>query len=139
MKTLILAAIRCSLMFTAVAVTSLCFVQPAQAYSLTMKEVGNNVVANGSGAINLTGLSGGQTSQGIGLAVIAADGPIIQTGPTSLLFFDVYNGSFAGPTNFGSCGCRTCPCIGVPDAGSTLPLLGFASLALAALRRKLSC
>jgi hypothetical protein len=28
--------------------------------------------------------------------------------------------------------------LGVPDAGSTLPLLGFASLGLAALRRKLS-
>jgi hypothetical protein len=28
---------------------------------------------------------------------------------------------------------------GVPDAGSTLPLLGFASLGLAALRRKLGC
>ena len=29
--------------------------------------------------------------------------------------------------------------VGVPDAGSTLPLLGFASLSLVALRRKLSC
>jgi hypothetical protein len=29
--------------------------------------------------------------------------------------------------------------VGVPDAGSTLPLLGFASLGLAALRRKLRC
>jgi hypothetical protein len=29
--------------------------------------------------------------------------------------------------------------VGVPDAGSTLPLLGFASLGLVALRRKLSC
>ena len=28
---------------------------------------------------------------------------------------------------------------GVPDAGSTLPLLGFASLGLVALRRKLRC
>ena len=28
---------------------------------------------------------------------------------------------------------------GVPDAGSTLPLLGFASLGLVALRRKLGC
>jgi VPDSG-CTERM motif len=28
--------------------------------------------------------------------------------------------------------------VGVPDAGSTLPLLGFALLAVAALRRKLS-
>ena len=29
--------------------------------------------------------------------------------------------------------------VGVPDAGSTLPLLSFASLGLAALRRKLRC
>jgi len=29
--------------------------------------------------------------------------------------------------------------VGVPDTGSTLPLLGFASLGLAALRRKLRC
>jgi hypothetical protein len=29
--------------------------------------------------------------------------------------------------------------VSVPDAGSTLPLLGFASLGLVALRRKLSC
>ena len=29
--------------------------------------------------------------------------------------------------------------VGVPDAGSTLPLLGFASLGLVALRRKLRC
>jgi hypothetical protein len=29
--------------------------------------------------------------------------------------------------------------VGVPDAGSTFPLLGFALLGLAALRRKLSC
>jgi hypothetical protein len=28
---------------------------------------------------------------------------------------------------------------GVPDAGSTLPLLSFASLGLVALRRKLGC
>ncbi len=29
--------------------------------------------------------------------------------------------------------------VGVPDAGSTLPLLSFASLGLVALRRKLRC
>jgi len=29
--------------------------------------------------------------------------------------------------------------VGVPDAGSTVSLLGFALLGLAALRRKLSC
>jgi hypothetical protein len=55
MKTLILAAIRCSLMFTAVT-ASLFSVRPAQAYTVTLEQVGSNVVANGSGAINLTGL-----------------------------------------------------------------------------------
>ena len=56
MKTLMLAAIRCSLMFTAVT-TSLFSVRPAQAYTVTLEQIGSNVVANGSGAINLTGLT----------------------------------------------------------------------------------
>ena len=56
MKTLILAAIRCSLMFTAVA-ASLFSVQPAQAYTVTLQQVGSNVVATGSGAFDLTGLT----------------------------------------------------------------------------------
>jgi hypothetical protein len=60
MKTLILAAIRCSLMFTAVT-ASLFSVRPAQAYLVTLEQVGSNVVANGSGAINLTGLTKAST------------------------------------------------------------------------------
>src|SRR5215469_24846 len=56
MKTLILAAIRCSLMFTAVTAPLFC-VRPAQAYTLTLQQVGANVVANGSGGFNLTGLT----------------------------------------------------------------------------------
>jgi hypothetical protein len=56
MKTLILAAIRCSLMFTAVT-ASLFSVQRAQAYTVRLQQVGANVVAHGSGAIDLTGLS----------------------------------------------------------------------------------
>ena len=40
-----------------IAVTSLFSVQPAQAYSVTLQQVGSDVVANGSGAINLTGLT----------------------------------------------------------------------------------
>jgi hypothetical protein len=56
MKTLILAAIRCSLMFTAVT-ASLFSVRPAQAnYIVTLKQNGPNVVATGSGAFDLTGL-----------------------------------------------------------------------------------
>jgi hypothetical protein len=50
MKTLILAAIRCSLMFLVTA--SPFFLRPAQAYTVTLEQVGSNVVANGSGAIN---------------------------------------------------------------------------------------
>ena len=56
MKALILAAIRCSLMFAAVT-ASLFSIRPAQAYTVTLKQIGSNVVATGSGAINLTGLS----------------------------------------------------------------------------------
>ena len=40
-----------------IAVTSLFSVQPAQAYTVTLEQVGSNVVATGSGAINLTGLT----------------------------------------------------------------------------------
>jgi hypothetical protein len=56
MKTLILATIRCSLMFTAVT-ASLFSVRPAQAFAVTLEQVGSNVVATGRGAINLTGLT----------------------------------------------------------------------------------
>jgi len=55
MKTLILAAIRCSLIFTVTA--SLSSVRPAEAYTVTLQQMGSNVVANGSGAFNLTGLT----------------------------------------------------------------------------------
>src|SRR5438552_17038803 len=96
MRTLILAAIRCSLMFTVTA--SLFSVQPTQAYSLTLKEVGNNVVANGSGPINLTGLIFQGTAT-VGAGVFASLG-IINTGPTSAPFIDLYTG-FTGPTSFG--------------------------------------
>ena len=40
-----------------VAVTSLFSVQPIQGFTITMKQDLSNVVATGSGAINLTGLS----------------------------------------------------------------------------------
>src|SRR5438552_18984410 len=56
MKTLILAAIRCSLMFTAVTAPLFC-VRTAEAYTVRLQQMGANVVANGSGPINLTGLA----------------------------------------------------------------------------------
>jgi hypothetical protein len=101
MKTLILAAIRCSLMFTAVT-ASLFFVRPAQAYTVTLEQVGSNVVATGSGPINLTGLTFLNSGESAGnSAAIAAEGTGITTGPTGLVNFDAYAG-FTGPTSFGS-------------------------------------
>jgi len=55
MKTLILAALRYSLMFFVTASPFL--VPPVQAYTVTLQQVGSNVVATGSGAIDLTGLT----------------------------------------------------------------------------------
>jgi VPDSG-CTERM motif len=205
MKTLILAAIRCSLMFTAVT-ASLFSVRPAQAYTVTLEQVGSNVVANGSGAFNLTGLifdlSGISSDPFIWPSV-----SIFLTGPSQPV--DSYFG-LSGPRSFGAGG-RSVPSsssgdavgglgfsqglprgllvphgyvsgnalsssatwnnatfaslgmtpgtyvwrwgtglenqnftlvigkAGVPDGGSTVSLLGFGLLGLAALRRKLSC
>ena len=50
MKTLVAAVIRCSLMFLVAG--SLFCIRPAQAYTVTLEQVGSNVVASGSGAIN---------------------------------------------------------------------------------------
>jgi hypothetical protein len=83
---------------------------PAQAgYIVTLEQVGSNVVATGSGAIDLTGLIFG----GEGLDLSGAEimprpgrvGPLIITGPTGPLPTDVYRGpgsSVSGPTSFGS-------------------------------------
>jgi hypothetical protein len=102
MKRPILAAIRCSLMFTAVT-ASLFSVQPAQAgYIVTLERVGSDVVATGSGAIDLTGLTFVNTSMA-SLAFIFPSLAQIITGPTSGTA-DVYSGIISGPTSFGSGG-----------------------------------
>ena len=114
MKTLVLAAIRCSLMFTGVT-ASLFSVRPAQAFTVTIDQVGSNVVANGSGAFNLMGLTasgnGHNGSPAIGATFIQigaapALGTILDryigfTGPTSLAngpatFADTGSGDFVG-------------------------------------------
>ena len=99
MKTLILAAIRCSLMFTAVTAAPFS-VRPAQAYSVTLEQVGSNVVANGSGAFNLTGLTFQFSETASGVGVLPSEGEI-STGPTGFVTLDIYTG-FTGPTSFGS-------------------------------------
>src|SRR5262245_49298841 len=100
MKTLILAGIRCSLMFTAVT-ASLFSARPAQAYTVTLEQVGSNVVANGSGAINLTGLTfrvSGTLAPGV---MVPNIGIIDIGGSLGNPFIDQYTG-ITGPTSFGS-------------------------------------
>jgi len=101
MKTLTFAAIHWSLMFIAVTGSLFC-VQPAQAgYIVTLKQVGSNVVANGSGPINLTGLT--SSDRGLILtATINANIGLIITGPFAS-FADGFSG-ITGPTSFGSGG-----------------------------------
>jgi VPDSG-CTERM motif len=73
---------------------------PARAgYIVTLTQSGPNVVANGSGAIDLTGLS--FFFQASGNAFIAPSFDIIATGPTAFTDLDVYSG-LSGPSNFGT-------------------------------------
>jgi len=81
-----------------IAITWLFSVQPAQGFTVTLEQVGSNVVATGSGAINLTGLTFSNISGG-GAGIVANLGDVIMTSGSS----DLYRG-FTGPTNFGSGG-----------------------------------
>src|SRR5262245_6611042 len=56
-----------------IAVTSVCSVRPAEAYTVTLAQMGSNVVATGSGAINLTG----RTFASGGLVPTGSMGPSI--------------------------------------------------------------
>jgi hypothetical protein len=75
--------------------------RPAQAgYIVTLTQQGGNVVATGSGMLNLGGLTltiTGDTSQ----AGIFPAGGLINTGPTTATPVDLYTGT-TGPTSFGS-------------------------------------
>src|SRR4051794_21193856 len=101
MKTLILAAIRCSLMFTAVTASLIC-VRPAQAYTVTLEQMGSNVVATGSGAINVTGLTFFGSGPGLPITPsIEAEFGFIGIGPGSAVNVDFYHNTNTGPRSFG--------------------------------------
>jgi hypothetical protein len=89
---------------TTVATVIMCgiTVRSAQAgYIVTLQQVGPNVVATGSGAIDLTGLS--FLDSGVGSAPgLTPSSAIIFTGPTGTA--SGYSGGFTGPTSFGSGG-----------------------------------
>ena len=83
----------------AIAVTSLFSVRPVQAYTVTLEQVGSNVVATGTGAFNLTGLTF-QNNFFNAPPQIQANFSLLITGPGGANQSQ-YTG-FIGPTNFGS-------------------------------------
>ena len=82
-----------------IAVTSLFSVRPAQAYTVTLEQVGSNVVATGGGALDLTGLTFEQNFLNAP-PQIQANFSLMITGPGGANQSQ-YVG-FTGPTNFGS-------------------------------------
>ena len=83
----------------AIAVTSLFSIRPVQAYTVTLEQVGSNVVATGTGAFNLTGLTF-QNNFFNAPPQIQANFGLLITGPGGVNQSQ-YTG-FIGPTNFGS-------------------------------------
>ena len=86
----------------AVGASLLIIASPARAgYLVTLDQVGSNVVANGSGPIDLTGLtlSGGVHGGIGGVGIVQPLGSAILVGSGT---GDIYFGPFSGPTNFGS-------------------------------------
>jgi hypothetical protein len=75
--------------------------QPAQAgYMVTLQQVGSNVVATGSGPIDLTGLTFSSSGAGAAPELHPSLIASIQTGPTPFAIVSVYMG-VSGPTSFG--------------------------------------
>jgi hypothetical protein len=105
-------------------------VRTAQGFTVTLDQVGSNVVATGSGAFNLTGLTL-SPNMFLHLSEIDPKFAIIDTGPTSLLAVAGYLG-FSGPTSFGN-GLLTFPnsgsgdAVGIHNGGLLLVPLGYIS------------
>jgi hypothetical protein len=77
-------------------------VSPAWAgFTVTLMQQGSNVVATGSGALDLTGLTLRTTEVSYSFMIPA--GSQINTGPAfpNYVPIDVYGGNITGPTNFG--------------------------------------
>ena len=89
-------------------------VRPAEAgYTVTLQQVGADVAATGSGAINLTGLTFFQRWRRISPEIFPGAGrqsaAALITGPTSSSV-DIYSGA-GGPTSFGSGGAYWSPAV----------------------------
>jgi hypothetical protein len=102
MRTLIRAAIRCSIIFTAAAALLVVAPLTQAGFIVTLQQVGSNVVETGSGAVDLTGLTflgASLTEEGR----IAASFAQIHMAPPGLSSVFAFTG-FTGPGSFGSGG-----------------------------------
>ena len=76
---------------------------PAQAgYIVTLEQIGSNVVATGTGALDLTGLTLFLSGAGAAPEMHPSSLPSIQTGPTPSAIISAYRGPISGPTSFGT-------------------------------------
>jgi len=114
----------------AIVIACVISVRPAQAgYMVTLQEVGSNVIATGTGAIDLTGLTFSVNTGGTA-GVVSSLG-VILTGPT-VSSISIYTG-VSGPTSFGSGGetfasSGTGDFVGIIGANGTLIVpLGYMS------------
>ncbi len=83
------------------ALTSLSVAVCAEAaYRVSIQQVGNNVVATGSGSVDVTGLN--TNPRGVDRARVWASYPGLNLGPTVYTNFDWYIGPVSGPRSLGS-------------------------------------
>ncbi len=90
----------------------LCAPEAQAGYTVTLAQVGPDVVATGSGTIDLTGLT--YEYEGDSTAGLVPNEANINTGPASFEARDSYSG-FTGPTSFGSGGAGTLASSGSGD------------------------
>ena len=90
------------------------------AFTLTLQQVGPDVVLTGSGTVNLSALEFAGSNNG-GQASIRPDNASVYGGPTSGVSVDEYvGGGFSGPSTFGAGPIK----LATSGSGSTLGVLG---------------
>ena len=99
------------------------------AFVFTLSQVGSNVVGTGSGSLNLTALTLGQTNTYGGNTEIVPSQALLFAGSGNAI--DFYTGRFSGPTNFGTGGQYvtrgTGDLVSDPNSGELFVPVGYTS------------
>jgi hypothetical protein len=112
-----------------IAVTSLFSVRPVQAYTVTLEQVGSNVVATGSGAFDLTGLPDPATAFAQSLINPFIGNIVTGSSNAPSGACDAYEAAITGPSSFGR-GSETFASSGTGDIAGMLFFGGRDSLLL---------